>query len=89
MQNRPCLSAWKRCHALSRIGVLDSSPVAGTIFDFPALSSGARLLTRKEAVPALQALGFRKAAASNALAPGGKFGTLIEFYPDGLIEWLG
>ena len=54
-----------------------------------ALGYGSRSFTGKEAVTALEALGFGKTAAYKALAPGGKFGSLIEFYPDGLIEWLG
>lgn len=54
-----------------------------------ALAYGARRFTRKEAVEALQTLGFRKSSAYKALSPDGKFGSLIAFTPDGLIEWNG
>ena len=54
-----------------------------------ALAYGAKRLTRKEAVAALEALGFRKTSAYKALAEDGKFASLIEFTPDGLIEWKG
>jgi len=54
-----------------------------------ALAYGARQFTRKEAVAALESLGFRKTAAYKALSPAGKFGGLIEFAPDGSVEWRG
>lgn len=54
-----------------------------------ALAYGERQFTRKEAVAALEALGFRKSAAYKALSPDGKFGSLIEYTPDGLIGWNG
>jgi hypothetical protein len=54
-----------------------------------ALGYGARRLTRKEAVGALEAMGFRKTAAYKALTLDGKLGDLIEVTPDGLIEWKG
>ena len=54
-----------------------------------ALGYGARPFTRKEAVGALEALGFRKTAAYKALTPEGKFGSLIEYTPDGFMEWKG
>lgn len=54
-----------------------------------ALEYGARLLPRKAAVESLQALGFRKTVAYKALSPSGKFGSLIETTPDGLIGWKG
>ena len=54
-----------------------------------ALAYGAKQFSRKEVVTALAALGFRKTAAYRALSPGGKFGNLIEFSPNGLIEWKG
>ena len=54
-----------------------------------ALAYGAKRFSRKEAVAALEALGFRKTSAYKALAPDGKFGSLIEFTPDGLVEWKG
>ena len=54
-----------------------------------ALAYGAKPLTRKEAVAALETLGFRKTSAYKALSPEGKFGSLIEFTPDGLVEWRG
>lgn len=54
-----------------------------------ALAYGAKVFTRKEAVAALEALGFRKTAAYKALAEDGKFAGLIEFTPEGLIEWKG
>lgn len=52
-----------------------------------ALAYGERRFTRKEAVAALEALGFRKTAAYKALSPDGKFADLIESTPDGLVEW--
>ncbi len=54
-----------------------------------ALEYGARRFPRKIAVESLQALGFRKTAAYKALSPGSKFGSLMEFTPDGLIGWKG
>ncbi|HEY9172378.1 MAG TPA: hypothetical protein VI136_08860 [Verrucomicrobiae bacterium] len=54
-----------------------------------ALAYGERQFTRKEVVAALEALGFRKTAAYKALSPDGKFGSLIEYTPDGLIGWNG
>ena len=54
-----------------------------------ALAYGAKRLTRKEAVVALEALGFRKTSAYKALAEDGKLASLIEFASDGLIEWKG
>ncbi len=54
-----------------------------------ALEYGARMFSRKEAVNALQDLGFRKTAAYKALSANSKFGSLLEFTPDGLIEWKG
>jgi hypothetical protein len=54
-----------------------------------ALAYGERQFTRKEAVAGLEALGFRKSAAYKALSVDGKFGSLIEFTTDGLIEWKG
>jgi hypothetical protein len=54
-----------------------------------ALAYGERQFTRKEAVAALEALGFRKTAAYKALNSNGKFGAFIKFTPDGLVEWLG
>ncbi|MFM2294367.1 MAG: hypothetical protein RLZZ350_780 [Verrucomicrobiota bacterium] len=54
-----------------------------------ALAYGAKQLPRKDAVTALEALGFRKTAAYRALSPDGKFASLIEFTADGLIEWKG
>jgi hypothetical protein len=54
-----------------------------------ALEYGARSLTRGEAVAALQARGYRKTAAYKALLIEGKFGDLLEYTPDGLIEWKG
>lgn len=53
------------------------------------LAYGSRPFTRKEAVAALEALGFRKTAAYKALSPSSKFSSLIGFTPDGLIEWKG
>jgi hypothetical protein len=53
------------------------------------LQYGAHNVTRSEAVAGLQARGFRKTAAYKALAADGKFGSLIELTPDGLIEWKG
>ena len=43
-----------------------------------ALAYGARRLTRKEAVAALEALGLGKTSAYKALSPAGKFGSLID-----------
>jgi hypothetical protein len=54
-----------------------------------ALAYGERAFTRKEAVVALEALGFRKTSAYKAVSPNGKFASLIEFTPDDLIEWKG
>ena len=54
-----------------------------------ALEYGERQLTRKEAVIALQESGFQKTAAYKALAKNSKFSSLMEFTPDGLIEWKG
>ena len=54
-----------------------------------ALAYGARSLTRHEAVVALQALGFQKTAAYKALSRDGKFGELLKYTPDGLVEWKG
>jgi hypothetical protein len=54
-----------------------------------ALAYGERRLTRKEAVGALEALGFRKTSAYKALSPDGRFGSLIEITPDGLVAWNG
>ena len=54
-----------------------------------ALDYGARQFTRKEAVKALEALGFRKTCAYKALSENSKFVHMIEFTPDGLIEWKG
>jgi hypothetical protein len=54
-----------------------------------ALAYGERAFTRKEAVAAIEALGFRKTAAYKALSADGKFGSLIEFTPDGLMAWRG
>jgi len=54
-----------------------------------ALAYGERAFNRKEAVAALESLGFRKTAAYKALAEGGKFASMIEFAPDGQIEWRG
>jgi hypothetical protein len=54
-----------------------------------ALAYGERALTRKEAIEALEALGFRKTAAYKALSGDGKFASLMTFSPDGLIEWNG
>ena len=52
-----------------------------------ALAYGERRLSRKEAASALE--GLRKSAAYKAVAENGKFSTLIELTPDGLIEWKG
>jgi hypothetical protein len=54
-----------------------------------ALEYGAKPFTRKEAVAALEALGFRKTSAYKALQRGGNFDTFLDFTPDGLIEWSG
>lgn len=54
-----------------------------------ALAYGAKRFTRKDAVAALEALGFRKTAAYKALARDGRFASMIELTPDGLIEWKG
>jgi hypothetical protein len=54
-----------------------------------ALEYGERAVTRQEAVNALQNLGFKKTAAYKALSPSGRFGELLEYTPDGLIEWKG
>lgn len=54
-----------------------------------ALSYGGRAVPRSEAVAALQALGFKKTAAYNALLPNGRFSELLEHNSDGLIEWIG
>jgi hypothetical protein len=54
-----------------------------------ALAYGERAFTRKEAVAAIEVLGFRKTAAYKALSAEGKFGSLIEFTPDGLMAWRG
>ena len=54
-----------------------------------ALAYGVRQFTRKEAVAALESLGFGKTAAYKALSPAGKFSSLIGFTQDGLIEWKG
>ena len=54
-----------------------------------ALDYGARVVTRREAVEALEALGFGKTAAYKALAEDGKFSSLLTFLPDGHIEWNG
>jgi hypothetical protein len=54
-----------------------------------ALAYGARRLTRKEAVEALQTLGFRKTSEYKALTQEGKFGSLTEFTPDVSIAWKG
>lgn len=54
-----------------------------------ALAYGERRFTRKEAAAALEALGFSRSAAYKALSRDGKFADLLEFTPDGLIEWKG
>lgn len=54
-----------------------------------ALAYGERPVTRKECAAALEALGYRKSAVYNALAPQSRFLHLIETAPDGLIEWKG
>jgi hypothetical protein len=54
-----------------------------------ALAYGARQFTLKEAVAALEALGFRKTAAYKALSHEGKFSSLMQLTPDGLVEWKG
>jgi hypothetical protein len=52
-------------------------------------NSGARSITRKEAVASLKRLGFGKTAAYSALSPDGKFNVWLEFSPDGIISWKG
>ena len=52
-----------------------------------ALAYGERQFTRKEAVAALEALGFRKSSAYKAFSEEGKFANLLGFTPDGLIDW--
>jgi hypothetical protein len=54
-----------------------------------ALAYGERQFTRKEAVKALEALGFRKTCAYRALSETSKFASLMEFSSDGLVEWKG
>jgi len=54
-----------------------------------ALAYGERSFTKKEAVAALESLGFRKTAAYKALSPDGKFVDLMEITTGGLIEWKG
>jgi hypothetical protein len=54
-----------------------------------ALAYGEKAFTRKEAVAALAALGVRKTTAYKALAPDGKFASMLMLTPDGLIEWKG
>ncbi len=51
-----------------------------------ALAYGGRPFTRKEAVEALEALGFRKTAAYKAMAADGKFASMLAFSPDGVVE---
>ena len=54
-----------------------------------ALRYGEKPLSRKEAVAALERLGFRKSSAYKALSTESRFAGLIEFTPDGLIGWKG
>ena len=54
-----------------------------------ALAYGAKGFTRKDAVAALVARGFRKTAAYKGLAEDGKFASMLEFTPDGPIVWKG
>jgi hypothetical protein len=54
-----------------------------------ALEYGVRYMALGEAVTALQSFGFGKTAAYKALSANSKFGSLLEFTPDGLIEWKG
>lgn len=54
-----------------------------------ALAYGEKPFTRKEAVAALERLGFRKTAAYKALAVDGKFASMLAMSSDGLVEWKG
>jgi len=46
-------------------------------------------MTRHDAVAALHALGFGKAAAYKALSTDGRFAEFLQVAPDGLMEWKG
>ena len=48
---------------------------------------GARTLTRKDAVTALNHLGFGKTEAYAALSENGRFSAWLQFTPDGIIAW--
>ena len=54
-----------------------------------ALNYGAQPFSRKEAVEALQSLGFGKTAAYKAVSSDGRFHEFLEYTQDGLIEWKG
>jgi hypothetical protein len=54
-----------------------------------ALQHGARAFTLKEAVAALQSLGFGKSAAYEVLSPNGRFSAWLQITPDGKITWKG
>jgi hypothetical protein len=52
-------------------------------------NNGSRTLTRTAAVSALKQLGFGKTAAYKALSIDGRFASLLQFAPDGIITWQG
>jgi outer membrane biosynthesis protein TonB len=68
---------------------MGSATVKRLTFEYlaEALAYGSRPFTRKEAVSALESLGFRKTAAYKALSKDGKFSDMIAYTPDGLIQW--
>jgi hypothetical protein len=52
-------------------------------------NNGSRTLSRTAAVAALKGLGFGKTAAYKALSMDGRFASLLQFAPDGIIAWKG
>ncbi|HTR41071.1 MAG TPA: hypothetical protein VMH87_05600 [Pseudomonadales bacterium] len=52
-------------------------------------NNGSRTLTRQAAVSGLKQLGFGKTAAYKALSIDGRYASLLQFGPDGIISWKG